>query len=158
MSGICDRCNERSSQIANITTVVELASLAHLGYRNVCNFCYDDLLAEASEIEENDDDRRNELRVKVSLKARIEGNTSHLDPFSEEMLIEEISPSGLRLHTGRSLEPGSLLKVVVPSHNVETAALVEVVWSDSGQRSVGLKLVDPSDEWLDLWDDYAPGE
>ena len=99
MSGFCDRCNERTSQIVNITQLPELASVAHLGYRQVCTPCYDDLLAEANEAKEQDEDRRAEARVKVSLKARVEGNTSHLAEFADEMNIEEISPSGLRLHT-----------------------------------------------------------
>jgi hypothetical protein len=32
-------------------------------------------------------------RVKVSFTARVEGNTSHLDPFSDDMNVVEISPS-----------------------------------------------------------------
>src|SRR5262245_49407502 len=103
MSGTCDRCNERSSHLVNIAQLPELAAVAHLGYRSVCTECYDDLLAEAGEVEEREEDRRAEARVKVSLKARVEGNTAHMDPFSDEMIIEEISPSGLRLHTAREL-------------------------------------------------------
>src|ERR1044071_1781253 len=104
MSGLCDRCNERSSHIVNIAHLPELAAVEPLGYRLVCAPCYDDLLAEANEAKEQDEDRRAESRVKVSIKARVEGNTSHLESFSEEMIIEEISPSGLRLHTGREID------------------------------------------------------
>jgi len=155
MSGFCDRCNERTSQIVNITQLPELASVAHLGYRQVCTPCYDDLLAEANEAKEQDEDRRAEARVKVSLKARVEGNTSHLAEFADEMNIEEISPSGLRLHTARELEPGTLLKVSVPSHDVETTAIVESVWRDGGERDVGLKLIEPSEGWDKLWQHHA---
>jgi len=155
MSGFCDRCNERTSQIVNITQLPELASVAHLGYRQVCTPCYDDLLAEANEAKEQDEDRRAEARVKVSLKARVEGNTSHLAEFADEMNIEEISPSGLRLHTARELEPGTLLKVSVPSHDVETTAIVESVWRDGGERVVGLKLIEPSEGWDKLWQHHA---
>ena len=158
MSGFCDRCNERTSQIVNITQLPELASVAHLGYRQVCAPCYDDLLAEANESREQDDDRRAEARVKVSLKAHVEGNTSHLNAFSDEMSIEEISPSGLRLHTAHELEPGALLKVSVPSYDFETTAIVESVWRDGGQRIVGLKLVEPSEGWDKLWQHHAPVE
>ena len=45
----------------------------------------------------------------AALKARVEGNTSNLAPFAEEMAIEEISPSGLRLLTAREVEPGAVL-------------------------------------------------
>lgn len=156
MSGICDRCNERTSQIVNIAHLPELESLAHLGYRQVCGPCYDDLVAEANEAEErNDEDRRAERRVKVSLKARVEGNTSHLDAFADEMNIEEISPSGLRLHTPRELEPGALLKVSVPSYDFEATAIVESVWRDGGERSIGLKLVEQSEGWEKLWKHHA---
>jgi hypothetical protein len=140
----------------NIAHLPEVAAVAHLGYRQVCAACYDDLVAEASEAEERDEDRRAEPRVKVSLKARVEGNTSHLDPFADEMSIEEISPSGLRLHTARELEPGALLKLSLPSFDIETTAIVESVWRDEGDRSVGLKLVEPSEGWERLWQNHAP--
>jgi len=156
MSGFCDRCNERTSHIVNISRMPELAGVAHLGYRQVCAACYDDLLAEASEADDRDEDRRSEPRAKVSIRARIEGNTSHLAPFTEEMTIEEVSPSGFRLHTARDLEPGAVLKVTVPSHNFEATAIVEAVWRDAGQRAVGLKLIEPSESWERLWDEYAP--
>ena len=158
MSGLCDRCNEKTSHLVNISRLPELAAIAHLGYRQVCSACYDDLLAEASEAEETDEDRRAELRAKVSIRARVEGNTSHLAPFAEEMTIEEISPSGLRLHTAREVEPGAVLKVSVPSYDFDVTAIVEAVWRDGGERSVGLKLVEPSDGWLRLWDEHAPEE
>lgn len=158
MSGFCDRCDEKTSRIINITSVAELAAVAHLGYRNVCDACYEDLLAEASEVEESEEDRRAEPRVKVTIRARVEGNTSHLEAFSEDMTIEEISPSGLRLRTGRDLDPGAVLKVLVPSHSVEATAIVEVVWRDGGQRAVGLKLVEPGDGWSELWGEYEPEE
>src|SRR5205085_646275 len=144
MSGLCDRCNEKSSHLVNITRLPELAPVAHLGYRQVCAACYDDLLAEASEVEDADEDRRAEPRAKVTIKARVEGDTSHLAPFAEEMTIEEISPSGLRLHTGREVEPGAVLRVTVPAYDFDVTAIVEAVWRDGGERNVGLKLVEPS--------------
>ena len=158
MSGLCDRCNERTSQIVNITQLPEVAAVAHLGYRQVCALCYDDLVAEATDArdsEERDEDRRAEPRVKVSMKARVEGNTSHLAAFADEMSIEEISPSGLRLHTAHEIEPGTLLKVTLPSHDVETTAIVESVWRDGAQHIVGLKLVEPSEGWDKLWQQHA---
>jgi PilZ domain-containing protein len=155
MSGFCDRCNERTSHIVNIAHLPELAGVAHLGYRQVCAECYDDLIAEAGEAEDREEDRRAEPRVKVSLKARVEGNTSHLDAFTDEMNIEEISRSGLRLHTARELEPGTLLKVSVPSYDFEATAIVESVWRDAGQHSVGLKLVEPSEGWEKLFLQHA---
>ena len=152
MSGFCDRCNEKTSQIVSIAHLPELATVAHLGYRNVCGPCYDDLLAEANEAEERrDEDRRGESRVKVSIKARVEGNTAHLEPFSDEMTIEEISPSGLRLHTARDMDAGTVLKISVPSYDFEATAIVELVWRDEGQRNAGLKLVEPNDAWQRLY-------
>jgi hypothetical protein len=155
MSGLCDRCNERTSHIVNIAHLPELAAVEHLGYRLVCAPCYDDLLAEAKEAEEQYEDRRAEARVKVFIKARVEGNTSYLHPFSEEMNIEEISPSGLKLHTVRELDPGAVLKVYVPSYDLEATAIVEAVWREAGERSAGLKLVEPGDAWKKLWNDKA---
>jgi len=151
MSGLCDRCNERTSHIVNIAHSPELAAVAHLGYRQVCAPCYDDLLAEANETEEGDEDRRAEPRAKVSIKTRVEGNTSHLEAFSEEMVIEEISPSGLRLRTAREIEPGTVLKITVPSYDFDATAIVEAVWREAGQHSVGLKLVESSEVWKRLW-------
>lgn len=154
MSGICDRCNEKYSHLVNIAHLPELEPVAHLGYRSVCAPCYDDLLAEANEAEERDEDRRAEPRAKVSLKARVDGNTAHMDAFSDEMTIEEISPSGLRLHTSRELDPGSIVKIIVAG--IDAAAIVESVWRDEGQRAVGLKLVESSDAWEKLWLQHAP--
>jgi hypothetical protein len=96
--------------------------------------------------------------VKVSLKALVEGNTSHLEAFSDEMNVVEISPSGLRLETAREIEPGALLKVSVPSYDFEAAALVEWVLRDEGKGSVGLKLVEPGEGWEKLWQEHATKE
>jgi len=74
------------------------------------------------------------------------------------MTIEEISPSGLRLHTPRDLDPGAVLKVAVPSYDFEATAIVEVVWRDGGQRAVGLKLVEPGEGWSALWQQHEPEE
>ena len=155
MSGLCDRCSEKTSHIVNIAHLPELVAVEHLGYRMVCAPCYDDLLAEANETRESDEDRRAEPRAKVSIKAHVEGNTAHLEAFSEEMIIEEISPSGLRLHTAREVEPGAVLKVTVPSYDFDATAIVETVWREAGQRSVGLKLVEPSEGWERLWQENA---
>lgn len=147
MSGECDRCGERASQLLDIAHIPEMASMSELGYRNVCSACYDDLLAELSENEDRDEDRRKEPRVSVSIKARVEGNTSHLEPFSEEMTIDEISRSGLRLHTTREMDEGTVLKVVVANYGLEFTAIVEVVWNDGDQHNAGLKLVEQSEAW-----------
>src|SRR5215470_7163424 len=134
MSGICERCNERTSYIINISRAAELAAVAYLGYRLVCSDCYDDLLAEANEAVEQDEDRRQEDRVQVAIKALVEGNTLQMEPFSEEMIIKEISLSGLRLQTVRNIEPGAIVKIKIHSHNVETTAIAETVWRDGIQR------------------------
>ena len=156
MSAFCDRCNETTNQIMKIANLPEVAAVAHLGYRQVCAPCYDDLVAEAKEVEGGqDEDRRSEARVKVSLKAQVEGNTSHLDPFSDEMNVVEISPSGLRLQTVQEIEPGALLKITVPSFEVDVAALVEWVSPDEGLRNAGLKLVDPDEAWQRLWEQHG---
>jgi hypothetical protein len=155
MSGLCDRCNEKSSHLVNISHVAELAAIAHLGYRQVCSPCYDDLLAEANEVDEGDEDRRAEPRARVSIKARVEGHTSHLDAFTDKMLIEEISPSGLRLHTPREIELGAVLKVTVDSYDFEATAIVQAVWREAGERSIGLKLIEPSDGWERLWSENS---
>jgi PilZ domain-containing protein len=157
MSAFCDRCNEHTNQILSIANLPEVAAVSHLGYRQVCAPCYDDLVAEAAEVVGGqDDERRIEPRVKVSLKARVEGNTSHLDVFSDEMSVVEISRSGLRLQTSREIEAGALLKVSVPSYDFEEAALVEWVLPEEGQRSLGLKLVEPGEGWEKLWQEHAP--
>ncbi len=154
MLGLCDRCDEKTSNIVNVAHLPELAAVAHLGYRSVCAPCYDDLLAEANDAGEQDEDRRLEPRARVSLKARVEGNTSHLEPFSDEMTVEEISPSGLRLHTARELEAGAVLKISLPSHNFEATAIVQVVWREGGEHKVGLKLIEPGEGWQQLWEEY----
>ena len=123
MSAFCDRCQEHTNQILKIANLPEVAAVSHLGYREVCAPCYDDLVAEATEVDGQKEDRRDDPRVKVSLKALVEGNTSHLEAFSDEMNVVEISQSGLRLETAREIEPGALLKVSVPSYDFEAAAL-----------------------------------
>jgi hypothetical protein len=158
MSSVCERCNERTSYIMSIARLPELEPVAHLGYRQVCSACYDDLLAEANEVEEPDEDRRQDDRVKVSIKAQVEGNTSALEAFSEEMLIEEISLAGLRLHTARDIESGAVLKVKVMAQDLEVTAIAESIWRDGGQRSVGLKLVEANENWEQLYYDHAPDE
>jgi PilZ domain-containing protein len=158
MSAFCDRCNEHANQILNIANLPEVAAVAHLGYRQVCPPCYDDLVAESTEISGEKEDRRAEARVKVALKALVEGNTSHLDTFVDEIDVVEISPAGLRLQTTREIEAGALLKVSVPSYDFEAAALVEWVLPDGGQRTVGLKLVEPGEGWEKLWQEHAPAE
>src|SRR5262245_45731530 len=133
MSGVCERCNERTSYIINISRLPELAPVAHLGYRQVCDACYDDLLAEANEVEEQDEDRRQEDRIVVSIKARVEGNTSNFETFSEDMTIKDMSLSGLRLQTARDIEPGSILKILVIAKDFEVTAIAESVWRDGGE-------------------------
>jgi len=155
MSGLCDRCNERSSHLVNIAHVPELAPVAHLGYRQVCAPCYDDLLAEASESDGGDDDRRQEPCEAVSIKARVEGNTSHFESFSDELMIKEISPSGVRLHTAREIDPGAILKLVIPDHDFEATALVQTVWRENGQHGLGLKIVEASESWDRIWRQYG---
>src|SRR5262245_8970879 len=97
MSGLCDRCNEKTSQIINIANDPELVAATRTGYRNICPACYDDLMAESADAQRREEDRRAEPRLKVSIPARMEGNTSHMDPFADDVIVEEISPSGLRL-------------------------------------------------------------
>lgn len=158
MSSVCERCNERTSYIMSIARLPELEPVAHLGYRQVCSACYDDLLAEANEVEEPDEDRRQDDRVKVSIKAQVEGNTSTLEAFSEEMLIEELSLAGLRLHTARDIESGAILKIKIIAQDLEVTAIAKSVWHDGGQRSVGLKLVEANENWEQLYYDHAPDE
>jgi hypothetical protein len=158
MSGVCERCNERTSYIINITRLPELSAVAHLGYRQVCDACYDDLLAEANEVEEQDEDRRQDDRIVVSIKARVEGNTSNLEAFSEDMTIKDMSLSGLRLQTARDIEPGSILKILVITKDFEVTAIAESVWRDGGERSLGLKLVEASDQWEQLYFEHVPDE
>jgi hypothetical protein len=62
----------------------------------------------------------------------------------------------LRLRTARELEPGAVLKVVVPSHDFEATALVDVVWRESGQRRVGLKVIEPGESWERLCSQHIP--
>jgi hypothetical protein len=64
----------------------------------------------------------------------------------------------LRLRTARELEPGAVLKVIVPAHDFEATALVDVVWTESGERTVGLKLLEPSESWERLCKRYIPEE
>jgi hypothetical protein len=150
MSGFCDRCNERTSQIINITNLPEMAAAIKLGYRQICAACYEDLLAEFQV-----EDQSDEPRAQVRLRAQIEGNTSRFEPFCEEVIIEEISPSGLSLSTRYDLDPGAILKVKVLSYEIETTAIVESVWQDAGRRGVKLNLVESGEDWDRLWREQA---
>jgi len=155
MSGECDRCGERASQLLDIAHMPEMASMSELGYRHVCSACYDDLLAEMNENQDRDEDRRQEPSVDVSIKERVDENTPQLEPLSEEMIIDEISRSGLRLRTARQMDQGTVLKVVVANYGLEFTAIVEVVWNDGGQHKAGLKLVEQSDAWDALLRDHS---
>ena len=158
MAGICDRCNEKTSQLMNIAILPEMASVIHLGYRNVCMDCYDDLLAEAKEDLTGGGAEGAEPAVGVSIRARVEGNTSHLDPFSDETIIEEITPTGLTFSTNRGLDAGAVLKIGVPSYGLEITAIVEDVFSEDNLNTVDLKLVEQNEGWDKLWSDYSSGQ
>jgi hypothetical protein len=108
MAGICDRCNEKTSQLINIAILPELRPVMHMGYRQVCSDCYDDLLEETKEADREAASGADSA-IDVSFDARVEGNTSHLEPFSDEVLVEEITPSGLRFATSRELDTGAVL-------------------------------------------------
>ncbi|HKV38767.1 MAG TPA: hypothetical protein VJX67_06115 [Blastocatellia bacterium] len=158
MAGICDRCNEKTSQLMNIAVLPEMASVIHLGYRNVCMDCYDDLLAEARQDLTADAGEGTEPAMEVSIQARVEGNTSHLDPFSDETIIDEITPTGLTFTTKRDLDAGAVLKIGVPSYALEFTAIVEDVFSEGNLNTVDLRLVDQSDGWDKLWSDFSSGQ
>jgi hypothetical protein len=154
MAGICDRCSEKSSQLINISIVAELRPIMHLGYRNVCPECYDDLLLEArdagpgAEVE-------SESAVVVSIKARVSGNTAHLEAFQDDTIVEEITALGLTFATARDLDSGAILEVAVPSYGLEFTAIVEDVWQEGDQNFVDLKLVEPNEGWDKLWRDCS---
>jgi hypothetical protein len=74
------------------------------------------------------------------------------------MTIEEISKSGLLVRTVRDLDTGALLKVMVPSYGLEFAAIVEQIEQESGQNLIDLKLVEQSEGWDRLWQDYSSGD
>jgi len=156
MAGICDRCNEKTSQLINIAILPELKPVMHMGYRQVCSDCYDDLLAESKEAA-GDAGAGGEPAVEVSIDAVVSGNTSHLETFSEEVVIEEISPTGLRFATSRELDTGAVLKITVSSYGLEFTAITELVWQDEDQNVVDLKLVEQSEGWDKLWQDYSAG-
>jgi|SRR5215467_7601462 len=153
MAGICDRCSEKSSQLINISIVAELRPIMHLGYRNVCPECYDDLLDEAREAGPASEGESES--VVVSIKAKVSGNTSHLEPFQDETVVEEITAVGLTFTTSRELDSGAILEVSVPSYGLDFTAIVEEVWQEGDQNVVDLKLVEPSEGWDKLWSDYA---
>jgi len=158
MAGICDRCTEKTSQLINIAHMPEMAPVMHLAYRQVCAECYDDLLAEAKQTAYHEDANDEESFVEVAIPARVMGNTSHLDAFADEMTIEEISKSGLLVRTARDLDTGALLKVIVPSYGLEFAAIVEQIEQESDQNLIDLKLVEQSEGWDRLWQDYSSGD
>jgi hypothetical protein len=157
MAGICDRCSERTSQLINIAILPELAPIMHMGYRQVCTDCYDDLLAEAKE-GGGDVSSGADYVIDVSIDARVEGNTSHLESFADGVMIEEITHNGLRFATSRDLDTGAVLKIIVPSYGLEFTAITESVWRDGDQNVIDLKLVEQSDGWDRLWRDYSEGE
>src|SRR5215813_7119294 len=153
MAGICDRCSEKSSQLINISIVPDLRPIMHLGYRNVCPDCYDDLLLEARDAGPAGESESES--VVVSINARVSGNTTHLEAFQDDTVVEEITAVGLTFATSRELDSGAILEVAVPSYNLEFTAIVEEVWQEGDQNLVDLKLVEPSDGWDKLWRDYS---
>ena len=155
MAGICDRCSEKSSQLINIAIVPELAPIMHLGYRHVCPECYDDLLVEAKVAAGGREPDDADSAVVVSIKALISGNTSHLEAFRDDSVVEEITAAGLTFTTSRDLDSGAILEVSVPSYGLEFTAIVEDIWQEGDQNVVDLKLVEPSEGWDTLWRDYS---
>lgn len=158
MAGICDRCNERSSQLINIGILPELAPVMHHGYRHVCTDCYDDLVAEAGENPNEPVEPGGDDTVEVSIQARVEGNTSHLEAFSDEVAIEEIGPQTLSFTTARDLDAGAILKISVPSYGLEITAIVEEIFDEDGQNLIDLKLAEQSEGWERLWRDCSSGK
>jgi hypothetical protein len=47
---------------------------------------------------------------------------------------------------------------MVPSYELEFTAITESVWQDDDQNVVDLKLVEQSEGWEKLWQDYSRGE
>lgn len=153
MHTFCDRCNETVDQPINVTRDPELAELARdLGYRNVCSGCYDDLLSEAAESRElhgDDENRRSETRVAVSFPLRIEPADGSGEP--QEVITEDISPSGVRVRAARRLDSGSVVRIVTDGdRDHDVVAIVEVVWNDGETLHAGLRLVESSDAWTEL--------
>jgi hypothetical protein len=125
----------------------------HLGYRNVCPECYDDLLVEAREAGPAAESESE--GVVVSIKAKVSGNTAHLEAFQDDTIVEEITPEGLTFATSRELDSGAILEVAVPSYGLEFTAIVEDIWQEGDQNIVDLKLVESNEGWDKLWSDYS---
>ena len=158
MAGICDRCSEKSSQLINIGILTELAPVMHHGYRHVCTDCYDDLVAEARENPTPASGAGAEDTVEVSIQARVEGNTSHFEAFSDEIGIEEVGSQSLTFTTARDIEVGAILKIVIPSYDLEITAIVEEVFEEEGRNLVDLNLAEQSEGWDRLWQDCSSGK
>jgi len=152
MHTFCDRCNEAADHPIGITDDPELAEIARdLGYRSVCSGCYDDLLAEVAETRElhGDDDRRSEERVPASLPLMLEPADG--SGARQEVVTEDVSPSGVRVRGVRSIATGSVVRLSTDGGaDADAIAIVEVVWHEVDGLHAGLRLVETSESWRRL--------
>ena len=152
MQSYCDRCNESADHPISIVEDVELGALAaDLGYRSVCEGCYDDLLVEAKEVKEHEaDDRRAEHRVAAELHLRVVPADGEA---ADDALAEAVSESGAHVVLHERLEEGEVVRLASDDGRAEALGIVEEVWEGGDAVHAEIKIVEPNEEWARLVDE-----
>lgn len=95
--------------------------------------------------------RREQPRVTLRIPITLEGNDKLGVRYVEETFTENVSRNGTCVETDHLLEVGSVQEVSALSGKFKSRAQVAIVWSkktESGKFRVGLRFLDPLDNWV----------
>lgn len=95
--------------------------------------------------------RRGEPRVVLKLPITLEGKDKLGEAFVEETFTENVSRNGACVETIHPAEVGALLTVGAFQERFRAQARVAIVWSRrsaAGKLRVGLRFVEPSQNWI----------
>jgi hypothetical protein len=150
MQGFCDSCEESVDHLFDLTRLPEFREVVRRqNYRKVCQLCYDDLYDDIKQQQENQD-RRAEVRHSLKLKINVSGVDREGQKFSEQTFTHDVSLSGAKISISHHIEKGSVLTLSVPDTKFEAAVIIELVWQDGKSKSAGLRIVEASDAWVKM--------
>ena len=95
--------------------------------------------------------RRGEPRVALRVQIKLDGTDKMGRHFVEETTTVNVSREGACVETCNALEVGALMTVTAFDDKFTAKARVAIVWSrksPSNKFRVGLRFVEPSENWI----------